>query len=263
MKVAVIAVAKNEELYIKEWLDYHLNLGFDTIIVADNDDELILSGYSSENVVIEDYTGVNKVQSKAYTELFIKYRKDYDWIAFFDIDEFIVIEGKNVKDFLSEFDADEVRLNEKHFTDNDELDVIDGNYNVFNRFKIEADVPDLNRYLKSFINTKINTEIGVLGHGIYDTNIKAVNALNQPIMAASLKSKELVLEKAWFNHYRTKTIGEYIRQKTFRGGPNNNPKRYSDWENYFFQTNQKTQEKINYANKLINYEIYTNFFNIR
>ena len=54
------------------------------------------------------------------------------------------------------------------------------------------------------------------------------------------------------NHYPTKTIGEYIRQKYNRGGPNGNPKRYDNWENYFFRTNRKTQEKIDYANKLIN-----------
>ena len=85
MKVAIIAIAKNEQLYLQEWLDYHLQLGFDKIIVADNDDTLLLSGFSSENVIIEDYTGIDKVQSKAYTELFGKYRNDYYLIAFFDI----------------------------------------------------------------------------------------------------------------------------------------------------------------------------------
>ena len=83
MKVAIIAVAKNEELYIKEWLDYHLKIGFDAVILADNDDEMVLSGYSSENVFIEDYLGEKRVQSVAYTELYQKYRKYFDWIAFF------------------------------------------------------------------------------------------------------------------------------------------------------------------------------------
>ena len=251
MKVAIIAIAKNEQLYIQEWIDYHLNLGFDKIIIADNDDELILSGFSSDKVIIEDYTNVIRVQPKAYTELFNKYRDYYDWIAFFDIDEFLVLECDDIKQFLSGFTADEVRLNTKHFTDNDELDVIDGNYNVFDRFKTEANVIDLDRYFKSFINTKLTTDRNIFGHGIYDKKLNAVNALNQSVKADSLKSVEPIFKVAWFNHYRTKTIGEYIRQKCSRGGPNNNPKRYSDWEKYFFQTNEETQEKIDYATKLI------------
>lgn len=251
MKVAIIAVAKNEELYIKEWLDYHLKIGFDAVILADNDDEMVLSGYSSENVFIEDYLGEKRVQSVAYTELYQKYRKDFDWIAFFDIDEFLVLDGfSNVKEFLSEYTADEVRLNEKHFTDNDMLDVVYGNYNVFDRFLYEADTPDLNRYLKTFVNTRVEAK-KVYGHGIYDHTLYAVDVLNNQIEADSLKSKNILLVKAWFNHYRTKTIGEYIRQKLFRGGPNNNPSRYRDWERYFFQTNRWSEEKINYAKKLI------------
>ena len=253
MKVAIIAIAKNEQLYIKEWLDYHLNLEFDKIIVADNDDELLLSGFSSDKVIIEDYTGVERVQAKAYKELFKKYRNDYDWIAFFDIDEFLVLDGfENVKDFLSGFDADEIRLNCKHFTDNDELDVIDGNYNVFDRFIYEAGNTDLDRFVKCFINCRINKDdVAIYGHGIYDNSINAVDVLNNQIIADSRKTKNLLLVKAWFNHYRTKTIGEYIRQKYNRGGANNNPSRYSDWENYFLRTNTKTEEKINYAKKLI------------
>ena len=254
MRVAIIAIAKNEQLYIKEWLDYHINIGFDTIIVADNDDELILSGHSSDKVIIENYTGVERVQPKAYTELFNKYKNDYDWIAFFDIDEFLVLDGlSNVKDLLSGLDADEIRLNCKHFTDNNELDVIDGNYNVFNRFKTEANVYDLDRFLKSFINTRVVLENKkcIYGHGLYERKLKAVNVLNECIQADSFKSVEPIFVKAWFNHYRTKTIGEYIRQKYYRGGANANPKRYSEWEKYFFQTNVITDEKINYANKLI------------
>ena len=253
MNVAVIAIAKNEQLYIKEWIDYHLLKGFDNIIIADNDDELILSGYASDKVIIEDYTKVNRVQPTAYTELFHKYKNDYDWIAFFDIDEFLVLaEYKDVKELLSDFTADELRLNCKHFTDNDELDVIDGNYNVFDRFKEEANVIDLDRFLKSFVNTSLTVDFKhIFGHGIYNKTLDAVNVFNVKIKSDSFKSEEPIFEKAWFNHYRTKTIGEYIRQKYLRGGANANPKRYSEWEKYFFQTNERTEEKINYANKLI------------
>lgn len=36
MKTALIAIAKNEDLYVQEWIDYHFKLGFDDIIVYQN-----------------------------------------------------------------------------------------------------------------------------------------------------------------------------------------------------------------------------------
>lgn len=251
MRTALIAIAKNENLYIQEWLDYHLNMGFSTIIVADNDDQLVLSGFSSPRVIIKDYTGVEAVQGKAYTQLFRQYRKDYDWIFFCDVDEFLVIEDGDVNTFLSSFpeDVDTVRLNCKHFTDNEQLDTDD--YRVFDRFLTPVEV-DNDRFAKSFINTKMKlTKFIIYGHGIYNTDLKSVDAEGNP--CTTDKKLDKVLHKvAWVNHYRTKTIGEYIRQKWNRGGANKNPQRYRNWEKYFFVTNTWTEEKIDYANKLIN-----------
>ena len=253
MKVALIAIAKCEELYIEEWINYHLSMGFDEIIVADNDDELVLSKFASPKVIIEDYCGVEGVQPKAYQELFKKYRDEFDWIFFEDIDEFLVVEdGRNVKEFLSLFpsDVDCVRLNGKHYTDNDELDVIDDNYNVFDRFKTQVEV-EQDKFFKTFVNTKIGLENPkIYGHGIYNIDLKCVNAKGCPCLHGK-KSNKPFYGGAWYNHYRTKTIGEYIRQKCFRGGPNKNPKRYSNWQAYFKITNNLTQEKIDYAQKLI------------
>ena len=249
-KVALIAIAKNEDKYIKEWLDYHLGLGFDTIIVADNDNELVLSGYSSDRIVIEDFTGVTGVQPKAYSNLFKKYRKFYDWVFFCDIDEFLVIEdGRDVKTFLSSYpEAEVVRLNCKHFTDNDELDVLDGNYNVFDRFNTPVPMPDHDRFVKSFIRTNIKLPMPyIYGHGIYNNSLKAVDALGNRCPNDHQKIDRVIHQVAWVNHYRTKTIGEYMRQKYARGGSNNNPERYEDWESYFFVTNTRTFEKVEYA----------------
>lgn len=254
LKVAIIAIAKDEDKYIAEWLDYHLSLGFDTIIIADNDDELALSGYSSDRVVIEDYTKVEGVQPLAYSNLFNKYRRSYDWITFFDIDEFLVIEdGRDVKTWLSSYpDTDVVRLNCKHFTDNNELDVIDDNYNVFDRFQTPVSVPDLDRFVKSFIRTDIKLPMPyIYGHGIYNNSLVAVDALGNRCDNSRQKIDRVVHQVAWFNHYRTLTIGEYIRHKYARGGSNRNPGRYKNWEEYFFQTNERTDEKIAYAQQLL------------
>jgi hypothetical protein len=249
-KVGIIAIAKNENLYLREWIEHHLGLGFDQIIIGLNDDEfkpLILN----PQVIYEDYHGVDKVQSLAYTELYKKYRKDFDWLFFCDIDEFVMLEKGNIKDFLQGFDCDVVRLSCKHFSDMDMLDT-DGDYRVVERFT-QPYLTSADTFVKSFINTKIEPgERKFYGHGIYDKTLDARNALNDPCENYNQHTTRIVHEIAWLNHYPTKTMGEYIRQKWKRGGANGNPGRYSDWEKYFFRTNRKTQEKIDYANKLIN-----------
>ena len=36
MKVALVCIAKDEDEYIKEWIEYHKKLGFDNIFVFEN-----------------------------------------------------------------------------------------------------------------------------------------------------------------------------------------------------------------------------------
>ena len=36
MKTALCAIAKNENLYIREWVEYYMKLGFSNIILYDN-----------------------------------------------------------------------------------------------------------------------------------------------------------------------------------------------------------------------------------
>ena len=38
MKAVICAIAKFEYNYIYEWVEYHLNLGFDKIVIYDNND---------------------------------------------------------------------------------------------------------------------------------------------------------------------------------------------------------------------------------
>lgn len=251
MRVGIIAIARNEDLYLEEWINWHLGLGFDTIIIGLNDDEF-KPLITNPRVIYEDYTGVEKVQSLAYTELYEKYRGQFDWLLFIDIDEFLMLDEHNasIAEFLDGFDCDVVRISCKHFSDGDMLDT-DGDFRVVERFT-QPYYTQLDTFVKSFVNTRV--ELGdkkIYGHGIYNKDLDARNALGDPCENTNQHTTRIVHERCWLNHYPTKTIGEYIRQKYNRGGANGNPGRYTNWEKYFFRTNRMTQEKIDYANKLI------------
>jgi hypothetical protein len=47
MKISLVCIAKDEDNYIKEWIDYHKKLGFDDIFIYENNWD---SNVNEENV---------------------------------------------------------------------------------------------------------------------------------------------------------------------------------------------------------------------
>jgi hypothetical protein len=66
MKVCIIAIARQENLYINEWVNYHLNLGVDNIIVCDNNDtnERVSDIIKNNRVITLSYNNEEEVQPK-------------------------------------------------------------------------------------------------------------------------------------------------------------------------------------------------------
>ena len=107
-----------EELYIEDWVKYHLSIGIDKIIINDNNDDDypvklkdILKEYiDSGKVVIEYYYKDHILKSERrerelgliYTWLYDKYKSEFDWAAKLDIDEYLEIPETNndIKNFL-------------------------------------------------------------------------------------------------------------------------------------------------------------------
>jgi hypothetical protein len=105
---AVCLIAKDEEYYLKEWSEYHLRIGFDTLLIYDNDSDISIREVLKElvdigRVIVHDVPGEFK-QSETYTSCIQQYRDEFKWIAFIDSDEFIFPKKtNNIKIFLSEY----------------------------------------------------------------------------------------------------------------------------------------------------------------
>ena len=92
--LAVVAIMKNEEPYIKEWVDYHLLAGVDHFFIYDNEEtdsqQKILQPYIDSGLVTHiKYPGKAR-QYEAYNAAIQNYRFFCKYIAFIDADEFIV-----------------------------------------------------------------------------------------------------------------------------------------------------------------------------
>lgn len=131
MKVALVCIAKNEDSYIDEWIAYNKKLGFDDIFIYQNNWRW--SG-ESENVNKIEIDGINK-QREAYNGFIRNNHSKYDWAAFFDIDEFLVLKKHDdIKSFLLDYEEfPAVGINWILFGDNGHK-TIDGDYSVVKRF---------------------------------------------------------------------------------------------------------------------------------
>jgi hypothetical protein len=112
MSTVIVAIAKNEQDYIEEWVIYHLALGFDKIYLYDNEDEQtyskILEKYENRVVNIHlpgnnfkvgvQYVALSHFMSEVVKEENIKYALHSD------IDEFVCFKKhKNIKEFVNEY----------------------------------------------------------------------------------------------------------------------------------------------------------------
>lgn len=118
MKTAICAIIKDEHLFLKEWIDWHLGLGFDAIHLFEdkgsNSHKEICEKYS--NVSLRRYEddeqvrkllsaqGHSKRQLVLYQWFAETYRGRYNWAAFIDLDEFIMLEdGYTLDKLCNEF----------------------------------------------------------------------------------------------------------------------------------------------------------------
>jgi hypothetical protein len=98
--LAIMAIFKNEQDYMEEWLDYHISQGFDCIYLYCNDSNLNKYPFLSKpkytpyikliDWVNKQNIGLNTIQRQAYTHCVQTYSYSTQFILMLDLDEFIV-----------------------------------------------------------------------------------------------------------------------------------------------------------------------------
>ena len=99
--ICICSIAKNENLYIREFIDHYYLLGVDKIIIYDNNNidgetiENILKYYINNGFIeIIDVRGLSSIQIPIYNYCYQRNKDIYDWIGFFDIDEFLFVKNE-------------------------------------------------------------------------------------------------------------------------------------------------------------------------
>ena len=102
----VCAIAKDDEAYIDEWVDYHNALGFSHFFVYDNSDENWLKQWGDErssHVTVVHSPGAIEA-AQVHADCAAQQTKNHTWAAFFGIEDFLILnKHDSVVDFLHSF----------------------------------------------------------------------------------------------------------------------------------------------------------------
>ena len=276
MKTLICCIAKLENFYLREWVEWYKNIGITNICLFDNNDidgehfEDVIGDYiDSGFVIVKDVRGMEKMQLPCYQMCYNEFNQEYDWIGFFDADEYLEIENGTITDFLSRVEYNDVgaiRVCWKNFDDNDLLTVEDNNYSI-ERFTRVIDPNHIcNRTSKVIIRggqsgLEIYQKPGG-AHGQF-LNCKTVDVLGNIHNNLHFVLHTNIWKIAWLRHYRFKTIEEYVKLKLDRLYPDVDKEIARKWLdiNSFWDYNKKTKEKEIYFNKYINQKIGCFIFN--
>lgn len=197
MKVALVCIAKNEDNYIQEWCDYHLKLGFDHIFIYENNWRCNLN---SDKITKIPFDG-QVMQVPSYNHFIQNYSDKYEWAAFFDVDEFLVLKKhSNVKEFINDYkEYNAIGVNWYFFGSNNQS-FVEGEYSLLKRFTKRSS--KINEHIKTILKLNKNTLMGVHNPNIQivDTNYNLFSGPFNPNGDDNI---------AQLNHYFSKTKEEF------------------------------------------------------
>ena len=232
-KIALMCIAKEEDIYIQEWVDYHLKLGFDDVHIFQNDwrldkinddSRVHLHEYDGKTYKSDEPIWVKNIQAKCYNEFCQKYKDEYEWVACFDVDEFLVLKKTNdVKEFIDNYIQQNcVVINWAMFGDSGQS-FDPNNTSVINRFTKRK---HFSSQFKSIckLGDNVRHQIHWSGDSWMDTNY---NSGTTPFNGSGS------YDVAQLNHYFTKTYDEFldkIERGNACGGGVNGKRDVSDFD---------------------------------
>ena len=262
LKLALCTMGKKENLYVREFVEYYIKIGFDHLFLYDDNDpdtEKIIDEVPTklrDRVTVFDNLRSKNInnQSDAFTDCYHRNLYKFDWILMVDMDEFLYVIDDTLRHYLqsSVFDkCDFIKFHWGISTDNGL--VYYDNRTMMERFKspfiksrfiktiVRGNIPDLLYWVHSpRYSPKRNVTCSNIGEVFSYTNINFEWVL--PIN----------VDKAFIIHFKLKSTEEFVN-KYNRG--------YRDWFkdflaqalknilNEYFEQNKITLEKINLIEK--------------
>ncbi|MFV2063367.1 MAG: glycosyltransferase family 2 protein, partial [Chloroflexota bacterium] len=219
LRLGAAVIIRNEAPYLEEWLAYHHALGVQHFFIYDNGstDELhqAIEAWVNHGVVTLVHWPLPGGQGDAYNHALRFYGPSLDWLAYFDVDEFIVpLIDDDIPSLLARWpDAADVRLPRKDFgfsghrSPPDEL-TIEAYTEVADVFGRDSSKP---LRVKTIVQPRGISAVGIHTATVADVPISSDG---RPLPTETVGNA--VHGVAQLNHYYTRSFDEF-EAKRFRG----------------------------------------------
>lgn len=233
-KSVICAIVKNEQRYIREWVEHYLYIGFECIYIYEdfgsNSHKLQLSDYITTGKVVltplctADLIDIQKrgtsVQRKLYRMFLQRCRNERlaDWVGFFDVDEFLAFEAG----------WDLGRLEE--------------NFSNHGGVLLSWRIYGANGYIRRPNGSVVESYTKSMPDGFlcdpcsWQWNVKSlvnvnkcdgmrhIHIFNDCVFTdhSSIETGRITFTKAWINHYFTKSWDDFLERIFNRGNMSNN-----------------------------------------
>ena len=194
----------------------------------------------------------------AYYDCYEKHNQEYDWISFFDIDEYLILKPKGIKiqNFLDNErykDCLNLKINWLYYSDNNKIKY--ENKPLIRRFTEVSKWKIDNRHIKSIMRGNISYKKykkTKIPHYLY-YNLKSCSSSGK-LVEGTYFVEPPDYEYAILNHY-IKTIIEYVN-KMPRGRASMkfiyNQETLKQFFDRYFNISEKTKEKVKIFNDAFN-----------
>lgn len=262
MKTVLAAIAKNEGRYLAEWIVHHRRIGFDEIVVYDNestDDSWEILRFFAGRIGLQarrwpTLRGASP-QISAYNDILNEVREEGTWIAFFDLDEFLVpAEGVRLAATIADRGAEgagAIGVNQRVFGSNNQEQM--EQRPVLDRFRrCTEDRSGECFWTKTIYHSPAveritNVHFTSLARGTYLHGSGAPISFEEPPkfpMTTSVDYSALQL-----NHYITKSLEEFMAKRDRGGAASHDAEqrmsRYADMS--FFHNRQFVSNKVEWG----------------
>lgn len=220
--LSIVSVAKNEGPYLREWLEYHKIVGVDRFYFYDNgstdNTREILEPYINDGTVVYRYVEGRYIQRLVYQDAIYRYRQHSRWMAFIDLDEFIVpTKSDSLPEVLRDYEMYPALVaNWVHFDcgGHEKKPTANGGLVTANFTRARKDHNEDNGFhsdkgIKSIVNpAKVITYN--IHCGFYYDNQRAVTEKFEPMVPAASMTGAHSSEIIRINHYHSKSKEEYL-----------------------------------------------------
>jgi hypothetical protein len=268
LKILLCAIAKIENKYILEFINHYRNMNFNKIIIYDNNEingenffEILKDFIKINFVNIINFRGFKKPQKKAYNHCYNYNKYNYDWIAFYDIDEYLfLLNHTYINDFLSSTNfrnCQSIIINWKYYGDNDKIyyEPKPLKERFTKPIKITRKILR-KKYIYSGAKTIVRGGLDLIwGHFPHYLKNTVNCRPNGNILKNYFSPPDY--SNAFIKHYTTKSTEEYVERLNKGDVYYNSNKKYVTYKikDYYFLFNAFTKEKIELIKNKLKFKI--------